>query len=129
MKTATPRIDQTAGYRSALTAERARILGGIQGGRDILVLPGGVAVEDQAPLMQEQFVALRRHKIDAHKLKLIEAALDRLNEGEFGICLECGGISDKRLKAVPWAAYCVRCQSAVDAREAADAASALGMIA
>ena len=35
--------------------------------------------------------------------------------GSFGICLHCDEeISLKRLKAVPWTPYCIRCQEAVD---------------
>jgi DnaK suppressor protein len=105
-------------------------MGGVQEGRDILVFPGGIAVEDQAPLMHEQFVALRQRRMDGRKLKLIDAALDRLNSGDFGLCGECGErISDKRLKALPWAAYCVECQSGIDRRETAEALPALAMIA
>ena len=38
-------------------------------------------------------------------------ALARMEEGEFGLCMECGEeISPKRLMAVPWADCCVECQ-------------------
>jgi DnaK suppressor protein len=44
-------------------------------------------------------------------LKLIDAALDRMAAGEFGACLACGeAISNRRLNAIPWAEYCIRCQ-------------------
>ena len=40
----------------------------------------------------------------------IEAALERLEEGEFGICQGCGEhIPQRRLEALPWARYCVSC--------------------
>jgi DnaK suppressor protein len=61
--------------------------------------------------MHDQFVALRRHRMGRRKLKLIDAALERLDRGEFGICEECGeAIPLKRLEAIPWAACCVPCQ-------------------
>ena len=45
----------------------------------------------------------------------IKLALDRINAGEYGMCLRCEGeISAKRLQAIPWAGYCIRCQEAVD---------------
>ena len=45
------------------------------------------------------------------QLREVESALDRVNSGEYGVCAECGAsISSKRLRAVPWATYCVECQ-------------------
>ena len=41
----------------------------------------------------------------------IDEALARLDEGAFGLCVDCGvEISEKRLKAVPFARRCVSCQ-------------------
>ena len=41
----------------------------------------------------------------------IEEALARLDEGSYGLCVDCGvDISEKRLKAVPFARRCVACQ-------------------
>lgn len=44
------------------------------------------------------------------KLKKIEAALVRIENDEFGICLDCGDeISMKRLEAVPESTLCLEC--------------------
>ena len=44
-------------------------------------------------------------------LKNVEHALDRLEEGTYGICEECGKeVGEKRLQAIPFARYCVNCQ-------------------
>ncbi|MCX7957364.1 MAG: TraR/DksA family transcriptional regulator [Endomicrobia bacterium] len=44
-------------------------------------------------------------------LDLIITALDRINKGKYGVCLSCGKrIPDKRLRALPWAELCVKCQ-------------------
>jgi len=46
---------------------------------------------------------------------LIGDALQRLENGSYGICAECDEeISEKRLKAIPWAKYCIRCQELAD---------------
>lgn len=51
--------------------------------------------------------AQERHRL----LQKVEAALARIRDGSFGECLACGaGIGSKRLDAVPWTEYCVRCQ-------------------
>lgn len=40
----------------------------------------------------------------------INAALDRLDSGTFGRCIQCGSsISEERLKAIPYTPMCVRC--------------------
>jgi len=42
----------------------------------------------------------------------IDEALIRVDEGAYGICSDCGvEISEKRLKAVPFARRCVSCQA------------------
>ena len=44
-------------------------------------------------------------------LMLIEEAFNRMKEGTFGVCTNCGQvIGEKRLQAVPWTQYCIDCQ-------------------
>jgi DnaK suppressor protein len=41
----------------------------------------------------------------------IDGALGRIDEGTYGLCLNCGApMSEKRLAAVPWTPHCVDCQ-------------------
>ncbi len=48
---------------------------------------------------------------ERNTLKLIQEAIVRLSDGDFGECQNCGqDIQPKRLDAIPWAAYCIRCQ-------------------
>ena len=45
----------------------------------------------------------------------IEDALERLDDGAYGACLNCkDDIPKARLRAVPWARYCVDCQEQVE---------------
>lgn len=45
------------------------------------------------------------------RLRLLDQALARLDNGTYGICAECGEeIPLERLKALPFAVYCVDCQ-------------------
>ena len=42
----------------------------------------------------------------------IEAALRKIEKGEFGFCESCRKkITSQRLKAMPWARYCIECQT------------------
>ena len=55
---------------------------------------------------------LRMLTEEGNVLQLIEDALQRLNDGEYGICQECGEpISEGRLKIRPYAVFCVKCKS------------------
>lgn len=48
---------------------------------------------------------------DRRLLELIDEALGRVESGDYGECVNCGEpIQEKRLNAVPWARYCLRCQ-------------------
>jgi len=50
-------------------------------------------------------------------LRLIEAALTRMQEGKYGVCAVCGNpITPRRLDALPWTQYCLRCQQARERR-------------
>ena len=50
---------------------------------------------------------------EAEKLVSINAALSRLNAKRYGVCLQCGKkISEGRLRAIPYAVFCIDCQNA-----------------
>ena len=56
----------------------------------------------------------------ADRSRALTAAKDRIHEGAYGICASCGRpIPQRRLKVLPTATLCVRCQ---ERREAALAA-------
>lgn len=77
---------------------------------------------DEGDLSQqhhEEWIFLNRNTIDMKLLREIADALQRIEQGTYGVCLECEEpISVKRLDAVPWARYCVACQEAIAARAA-----------
>jgi DnaK suppressor protein len=59
----------------------------------------------------------------AHLTQMVrrtEAALNRMRHGEYGFCTGCGeAINRKRLEALPWTQYCIRCQEAAERQVAA----------
>jgi DnaK suppressor protein len=75
---------------------------------------------DEGDLSQqhhEEWIFLNRNTIDMKLLREIADALRRIDNDQYGICLECEEpISPKRLEAVPWARYCVACQENIAAR-------------
>jgi DnaK suppressor protein len=49
--------------------------------------------------------------------RMIEEALEDIDNGEYGICRQCGcDIAVKRLKANPIARHCITCKSAMENR-------------
>ncbi|MGH9600748.1 MAG: TraR/DksA family transcriptional regulator [Terriglobales bacterium] len=55
-------------------------------------------------------------------LQMVESALARLREGEFGSCINCGNeVNAKRLEAVPWTRYCIDCQEKLEQGQLEDA--------
>ena len=55
------------------------------------------------------------------QLAQVRNALERLEEGTFGECLQCGeAIGEKRLEAVPWTPHCIACQEKIENGEIAD---------
>jgi len=62
--------------------------------------------------MQQQSMDIAREERRQHRLKVIAAALARLDRGEYGYCLACGeDIPYKRLLADAATARCVDCSS------------------
>ena len=103
-------------YRELLLKKRAEVVSGLGTKFDTLARMGRVAEDDQAQYLNEESVSLHLNTLDYTQLRLIEEALDRLEAGDYGICLSCEEpIPPKRLNAVCWARYCVRCQEAVSA--------------
>jgi DnaK suppressor protein len=52
-----------------------------------------------------------------HVLAEIEGALKRIEEGTYGVCVNCGKpIAEERLTAIPWATYCIDCKRLVEGR-------------
>jgi DnaK suppressor protein len=48
-------------------------------------------------------------------LQLVDEALNRIEQGNYGECVHCGGpVEVKRLEAVPWARHCIPCQEKQD---------------
>ncbi len=66
---------------------------------------------DQASDDNEVHVNIRLLQTDAKLLRAIDAAIDRLENGNYGICTECEGeIGEARLNAVPWTSVCIACK-------------------
>jgi DnaK suppressor protein len=106
-------------FRQILEAKRNELHAGGSDREEILI--SNEAEEfDRLQQQLNREVAIRNLDRESKLLKEIRAALKRMDEGTFGICLRCEeDIPEKRLKAVPWAAYCISCQETIDQQRSA----------
>lgn len=108
MKTATK---ENANYRQMLVDKKESVLVALGMKAVHLTKADRVGEEDQAQHSHEEFISLRLNGLDYLLLRQIAEALDRLDAGDYGVCLSCEEqIPAKRLNALPWARYCVPCQ-------------------
>ncbi len=85
-----------------------------------LTQPSDVGDEgDHADIERTHEISILLSERDKEKMLAIEEALEKLREGTYGVCEECGDeISPKRLKAMPLAKLCVPCQSRLEKERA-----------
>lgn len=78
-------------------------------------------VADQAVFSYQKEMIFKQGTEGHSQLSLVRLALERLNEGSFGECMNCGqAIGEKRLEALPWTPYCIDCQEKVENGELED---------
>ena len=108
------------GIRARLERERASLRKDIeslaaenQAQQDDYGVGNHVADDATEVFTRERNLALRNNAQDL--LAQVNAALRRLDEGRYGICARCGQeIAPDRLEALPYAIYCITCQSQIE---------------
>ena len=101
-------------YRARLTARRDEIeaLRGIsaQSRSAVELDQTSVGRVSRIDAMQAQQMALAQERSREAELSRIAAALKRIDDGEYGDCIECGEpIAEKRLDFDPSVATCIDC--------------------
>ena len=115
----------------ARTVERIRRMGG---GVVFEEFPGSIgdstAMADEVDLIrvnEDREMSFATRSLLVERANKLAEALERLREGEYGICQECGEpIAPARLRAMPEVLTCVRCQDMLErsARRLAPAGAA-----
>ena len=101
-------------YRDKLLVRREGLVGQVQAAEAYSRERDAEATQDPADMAanaytKELLVSMSAN--DRQLLESIDAALDRIEEGQYGKCINCGQpIQERRLEAVPWARHCLRCQ-------------------
>ncbi|MCQ9380163.1 TraR/DksA C4-type zinc finger protein [Methyloversatilis sp. XJ19-49] len=94
-----------------LSARRSAYLGGLtraEHAREVLLQDG----DDAPQRASDREIDLQRVEEDVARLADIDAALQRIAEGTYGVCRECGEvIPAERLEVAPYTRYCVACEA------------------
>lgn len=100
--------------RERLEAKLAELTGN-KARRNELIADWSNDPMDQVQAREDLDMTVRFFNTDYQTKRAVETALKLLEEGEYGICQECGDpINPKRLEAIPWTTMCVSCQEAHD---------------
>ena len=101
-------------FRKTLKTRQAE-LSDIRHNREALAIETSADELDRIQQAQERDYAMGAIDRDSLRLREIRAALERIVDGSFGICLNCEEeIAAKRLAALPWTALCIVCQEAAE---------------
>lgn len=105
-------------YKELLLRERDEL---DQSNAGLVELPGGT---NETDVLDSADRSVQEHQMDlqgqlmemkSDRLEQINAALQRIERGDYGICTRCGKeISPKRLEAMPEALTCIDCADAAD---------------
>src|SRR3954464_14625609 len=72
-------------------------------------------IADRAASSYNKEFLFHQSTADRQLLGMVEGALSRIREGNFGQCISCGKeINPKRLEAVPWPRHCIECQEKLE---------------
>ena len=108
-------------YRDILEAKRADVLARVRQARTA-EHEGG---EEEAPDLGDRALSTMSRDLsyqltssERDILRRVEEALQRIDDGSYGACKNCGKqVQPGRLAAVPWARHCIACQELQDRGE------------
>jgi DnaK suppressor protein len=107
-------------YKEKLHAIRARLRGDVHTMAEVALRKSGIEGSDSnaMPIHMaelgsdnfEQEFTLGLMEAEEDTLSMIDAALSRIDGGEYGRCVQCDGVIPKaRLNAIPYTPVCIKC--------------------
>lgn len=107
-------------HQSLITLKTEIISNLIVGNEDFKEIVEGMDPKDLADIASDD---IDRKMIEAlgaqdlKRLRLIDSALTRIQQGKYGLCMKCGKrIPQDRLEAIPYALMCIDCKTAEERR-------------
>ena len=110
------RFDAVREHLIEKRAELLRLMSATEGSRKPVELAQATLGRlSRMDAMQQQAMALEAERRRVSELKRIEAALHRIDEGEYGYCVSCGEpIEPTRLELDPTVPTCIKCARAAE---------------
>lgn len=106
-----PFKQQLLAQRASLLEQLANLRGGKIGRAEASANHFGQAEDATAQVSTERELEFALDARESDELSMVEAALQRIEAGTYGLCLDCGAeIPPARLHAAPEAARCIACQ-------------------
>src|SRR4051794_27333840 len=107
-------------YKEKLQALRARLRGDVTAMAEVALRKSGIEGSDSnaMPIHMaelgsdnfEQEFTLGLMEAEGDTLDHIDRALERIDEGQYGRCMQCDGVIAKaRLNAIPFTPVCIKC--------------------
>jgi DnaK suppressor protein len=114
-------------FKDKLHAIRARLRGDVSAMAEVALRKSGMEGSDSGamPIHMaelgsdnfEQEFTLSLMETEEDMLGRIDAALDRIQAGSYGRCIECeGAIPKARLNAIPYTPVCIKCAEQLENR-------------
>ncbi|MFQ5766532.1 MAG: TraR/DksA family transcriptional regulator [Acidobacteriota bacterium] len=101
-------------YKKLLEAKREELLQACEKHRSLGTEVHGAPAADMVDMATNASTKEFLYSLsnsDREILLIVEAALARIESGEYGECIECGEkMKKKRLNVIPWARFCLTCQ-------------------
>lgn len=105
---------ETTKYKEILEAKQAE-LSHVLRNREAITIEKSPDALDEVQNAAERELAIRNLDRESKLLSQVRAALGRIEDGSYGVCVHCEeDISPKRLNAVPHTPYCIQCQEIAD---------------
>src|ERR687887_504782 len=107
-------------YKEKLQALRARLRGDVNAMAEVALRKSGIegSESNAMPIHMaelgsdnfEQEFTLGLMEVEGDTLSLVETALERVERGTYGRCVQCDGpIAKARLNAIPYTPVCIKC--------------------
>ena len=113
-----PFLHQLVQAREALLAQIAEQRGGVVSRADMAAEHYEHSDDDNIQINTARELEFAMNEHETAELLAIEAALQRIKEGVYGFCLDCGTtITHERLHAAPQTMRCLPCQTAHEKKQ------------